>query len=277
MDKIIAEALKNPEILSKIEPDLKNISQSILREFLVDLIISEIDNIKTIQIIIGIIQNLNFGTSYYITNSNKLNTNPLLLAANLSKNQIIKLLVENGADIDTISSSNTTPIMFCYQQGNFEGFSYLYQKGALLKTTTQQIENFPPSQGKLSSFANSVLDSYQKQNPRLTAKNIKKGDISEIITKLDQIIQNTNNNKLFFAYFRLGANSYPITDIIKSNFFDGTNIIIPAKTDPKKYFDPNWFYLPGQWHELIIVTPKKLYGQLFLTELPFMEINITLE
>ena len=66
--------------------------------------------------------------------------NPLLHCCRFHKFDQVKLLVERyGADIEHLSYCDTTAIMYSAENNNVEITKYLYDKGALLETTTRDI------------------------------------------------------------------------------------------------------------------------------------------
>jgi len=72
--------------------------------------------------------------------------NPLLYACANKNLELVKFLIENGADVNQLSYYDTTPIMFSYQKGDYETFMYLYKHGAIIRptTTTKLLSEFPP-------------------------------------------------------------------------------------------------------------------------------------
>lgn len=80
------------------------------------------------------------------------NINPLLWACCNKKFELIKYLVEHGADVNRLSTNSTNSIMFCFQNGDAKSYKYLLKKGAKLKIGEESIGYYCPSKEKLTEF-----------------------------------------------------------------------------------------------------------------------------
>jgi len=89
-------------------------------------------------VVLDKMQSVNFG--------DRIGTNPLIYCCMEGQFDLVKLLVEKySADIEYLSSNNTTPIMFSAQNNHQEITKYLYDKGAKLTTELKNVYEFATS------------------------------------------------------------------------------------------------------------------------------------
>ena len=84
-------------------------------------------------------------------------TNPLFFACVNKNCELVKFLVENGADVNKTTTYGSNSIMFSYQKGDFSSFMYLYQRGAVLQNDKHSFGEFHPSGETLTKFIVSML------------------------------------------------------------------------------------------------------------------------
>jgi len=98
-----------------------------------------------------------------INNGNDGVSNPLLFACCQKKFELVKFLVENGADVNKLSSNGTNSIMYSFQKADFETMIYLFQMGATLTTKEKEIGTFPPDAKSITQLVELFLSNQPKK------------------------------------------------------------------------------------------------------------------
>lgn len=128
----IKEAPEFPDICAKYLPTM---TKEYNQKFFIDMLIEK--KFVIAKVCIPVIETVNFGNTHSSCKDNPIE-NPLIKMCNDGNLDAVIFLVENGADIETISFNNTTPVMFAFQNGHIDIVKYLLGKGA--KTKTKKIK-----------------------------------------------------------------------------------------------------------------------------------------
>lgn len=70
-------------------------------------------------------------------------TSPLFYACRYSKAHYVKFLIDNGVDVNRVTSRGSNAIMYSYQEGDFESYMMLFNKGCPLKTDKKILAHYP--------------------------------------------------------------------------------------------------------------------------------------
>ena len=110
---------------------------------------------------------VNYGTIHVTGEYGGLfNINPLIHCCSTGRTELAKLLIDRyRADIEHLSSNDTTAIMYCAQDGYVELTEYLYEKGARLETKTRNIDSFahPTIKPLINKWRKEIQDKNEKE------------------------------------------------------------------------------------------------------------------
>ena len=154
---ILEEKLALINKLKKLDEIIKICSVDELQKVFVELLIENC-SFEILDKIRIRLPNLNFGNDFLpikeecINITGEHNINPLIWACYNKKFELIKYLVEHGADVNRLSIEQTNSIMFSFQKGDVKSYKYLLSQGAKLQIGNKSVGQFSPSSQILTEF-----------------------------------------------------------------------------------------------------------------------------
>jgi len=194
--KLIAKILTNHLDLKNLSTLPQYIIETILFNFVV--VLNRDDkgkHLDTVKYLYSLIKNKNFKT----TDHNDM-TNPLIYACSNGKYEIVKILIENGANINYISKNNTTPIMYAAQHNHYDIVIYLLSLDAIYETREPLSKQL--LQRHINDYADIKIQTICNEINKIRSiykskcDSLKNTYDSEKILLLQEFIKNNNNNEI---------------------------------------------------------------------------------
>lgn len=154
MKLFVCEMKHNPRLSTIYEKVLRNMKSDRVTEILVSCLFTDPFDESLAEACLKCINKDEFFNRDKIASRN-----PLIRASSLGRLEVVKFLVEHGANVNCISDNLTTPIMYAFQEGFVDVVKYLYDQGAkIVVGKRKMIDYYHNSCGKSYTSLIEYLD-----------------------------------------------------------------------------------------------------------------------